>query len=136
MLGVWDERHYQDENGDTASPAIITRLLHTSIFLNLKDLGVELPHYTEEVLELGIDGEHGRQYRGMESILRHMVRRDPRYLSLRLQQALPRPNSALRGEIVVATHASVPVSVASVFRSALLSPGSPTRSLPQNQRQI
>lgn len=36
-------------------------MLHNSIFLYLKDLGVELPPYTEEVVELEMDSNHGRQ---------------------------------------------------------------------------
>jgi hypothetical protein len=106
-------RRYREQAHEIpgVSPAIITRMLHNSIFLNLKDLGVELPPYTEEVVELDMDNEHGRQYRGMESILRHMARRDPRYLSLWLQWALSRPNSAFRDEVVAANHASVPANI-------------------------
>jgi hypothetical protein len=91
--GFTGNRRYRDQAHEIlgVSPAIIARLLHNSIFLNLKDLGVELPPYTEEVVELDMDGEHGRQNRGMESILRHMARRDQRYLSLWLQWALSRP---------------------------------------------
>lgn len=106
-------RRYREQAHEIpgVSPAIITRLLHNSIFLNLKDLGVELPPYTEEVVELEMDSGQDRQYRSMESILRQMARRDPRYLSLWLQWALSRPNSAFRDEIVAANHASVSVNV-------------------------
>jgi hypothetical protein len=115
-------RRYREQAREIpgVSPAIITRLLHNSIFLNLKDLGVELPPYTEEVVELDMDSNHGRQYRGMESILRHMARRDQRYLSLWLQWALSRPNSAFRDEVVAANHASVPVNVLEALAREML----------------
>jgi hypothetical protein len=53
-------RRYRDQAHEIpgVSPAIITRLLHNSIFLNLKDLGIELPPYTEEVVELDMEDEH------------------------------------------------------------------------------
>jgi hypothetical protein len=65
-------RRYRDQAHEIpgVSPAIITRLLHNSIFLNLKDLGIELPPYTEDVVELDMEDAQARQYRGMESILR------------------------------------------------------------------
>jgi hypothetical protein len=115
-------RRYREQAREIpgVSPAIITRLLHNSIFLNLKDLGVELPPYTEEVVELDMDSSHGRQYRGMEGVLRHMARRDQRYLSLWLQWALSRPNSAFRDEIVAANHASVPVNVLEALAREML----------------
>lgn len=115
-------RRYREQAREIpgVSPAIITRLLHNSIFLNLKDLGVELPPYTEEIVELDMDSSHGRQYRGMESILRHMARRDQCYLSLWLQWALSRPNSAFRDEVVAANHASVPINVLEALAREML----------------
>jgi hypothetical protein len=105
-------RRYREQAHEIpgVSPAIITRLLHNSIFLNLKDLGVELTPYTEEVVELEMEDGQARQYREMESILRHMARRDSRYLSLWLQWALARPNSAFRDEVVMLNHAAVPAN--------------------------
>ena len=67
-----------------------------------------------------MDNEHGRQYRGTESILRHMARIDQRYLSLWLQWALSRPNSAFRDEVVAANHASVPVNVLEALAREML----------------
>jgi len=64
--------------------------------------------------------EHGRQYRGMESILRLMARRDQSYLSLWLQWAFSRPNSTFRDEIVMANHASVPVNVLEALACEML----------------
>jgi hypothetical protein len=106
-------RRYRDQAREIpgVSPAIITRLLHNSIFLNLKDLGVELPPYTEEVVELDMAGFHASQYRGMESVLRQMALRDQRYLSVWLQWALSRPNSAFRDEMVVLNHTTIPANL-------------------------
>jgi hypothetical protein len=105
-------RRYREQAREIpgVSPAIITRLLHNSIFLNLKDLGVELPPYTEEVVELDMAGFHASQYRGMESVLRQMALRDQRYLSVWLQWALSRPNSAFRDEMVVLNHTTIPAN--------------------------
>lgn len=83
------------------SPAIISRLLHNTVFLNLKDLGVELPSYTEEVVELDMDEQQEEDYREMESTLRKLAKAQPRFLSVWLQWALARPNSAFRDETVV-----------------------------------
>ena len=55
-----------------------------------------------------------------------MACRDQRYLSLWLQWALSRPNSAFRDEIVAANHASVPVNVLEELAQARNSPGTPT----------
>jgi SNF2 family DNA or RNA helicase len=49
-----------------------------------------------------------------------MARRDQRYLSSWLQWALTRPNSAIRDEVVAATHASVPVNVLEVLAREML----------------
>jgi hypothetical protein len=62
------------------------------------------------VVELEMEDAQARQYQGMESILRHMALRDSRYLSLWLQWALARPNSAFRDEIVMLNHATVPAN--------------------------
>ncbi len=49
-----------------------------------------------------------------------MARRDQRYLSLWLQWALSRPNSAFRDEVVAANHASVPVNVLEALAREML----------------
>jgi hypothetical protein len=115
-------RRYRDQAHEIpgVSPAIITRLLHNSIFLNLKDLGIELPPYTEDVVELDMVDSQARQYREMEGILRHMARRDSRYLSLWLQWALARPNSAFRDEVVMLNHAAVPANQLAALAKELL----------------
>jgi len=56
----------------------------------------------------------------MRNAMRHMARRDPRYLSLWLQWALSRPNSAFRDEIVAANHASVPINVLEALAREML----------------
>lgn len=50
------KRHYRDQAYEIlgVSMAIIIRSLHNAIFLNLRDLGIDLPPYTEEVIEQGI----------------------------------------------------------------------------------
>jgi len=88
------------------SPSIINRLLHNTVFLSLKDLGLALSEYGEEVAALDMLTEntlgecHAAQYDSMESVLRARARQDKRFLSLWLQWALARPNSAFRDEKV------------------------------------
>ena len=83
------------------SPAIVSRLLGNTLFLNLKDLGVGLPPYSEEVVTLDMTTKQGAQYGEMDSTLKQMAIRDKRYLSTWLQWTLARPNSAFRDETVV-----------------------------------
>ena len=91
------------------SPSIINRLLPNTVFLSLKDLGLVLPEYTEEVAALNMTLEpcdedhpvaHAEQYSSMESSLRLKARQDKRFLSTWLQWSLGRPNSAFRDEKV------------------------------------
>ena len=91
------------------SPSIINRLLPNTVFLSLKDLGLVLPEYTEEVAALNMTLEpcdedhpvaHAEQYSLMESSLRLKARQDKRFLSTWLQWSLGRPNSAFRDEKV------------------------------------
>ena len=91
------------------SPSIINRLLPNTVFLSLKDLGLVLPEYTEEVASLNLtlapyDEDHpighAEQYNMMESSLRTKARQDKRFLSTWLQWSLGRPNSAFRDEKV------------------------------------
>jgi len=83
------------------SPAIINRLLDTTIFLSLKDLGLALPAYNEEVTTLEMLDEQSSQYQQMESMLKSMALQSNRYLSTWLQWSLARPNSAFREETVM-----------------------------------
>jgi 16S rRNA G966 N2-methylase RsmD len=88
------------------SPSIINRLLHNTVFLSLKDLGLVLPEYTEEVAALNmltddsLGESHASQYSWMESSLRTKARQDKRFLAVWLQWSLARPNSAFRNEKV------------------------------------
>lgn len=109
--GFTGNRRYQNIAKELPgiSPSIINRLLHNTVFLSLKDLGLVLPEYTEEVAALNMTSEryddrhptsHAAQYDSMETGLRSKARQDKRFLSTWLQWALGRPNSAFRDEKV------------------------------------
>ena len=83
------------------SPAIVSRLLDTTIFLSLKDLNLALPAYKEEVVTLEMLDDQGQQYHSMESSLKQLAVQSSRYLSTWLQWSLARPNSAFRDEVVL-----------------------------------
>ncbi len=83
------------------SPAIVNRLLDTTVFLSLKDLGLALPDYKEEVSALTMLEEQGQQYRQMDGSLKALALQSNRYLSTWLQWSLARPNSAFRDEAVI-----------------------------------
>lgn len=82
------------------SPAIVSRLLDTTIFLSLKDLNLALPAYKEEVVALDMQEDQGDQYRSMDTTLKQLAIQSRRYLSTWLQWSLARPNSAFRNEAV------------------------------------
>ncbi len=100
--GFTGNRRYQNQAKEQPgiSPAIGNRLLDTTVFLSLKDLGLALPHYAEEVVTLNMMDEQGMQYRSMEKKLRDLALNNRRYLSTWLQWTLARPNSAFRDEVV------------------------------------
>jgi len=100
--GFTGNRRYQNQAKEQPgiSPAIVNRLLDTTVFLSLKDLGLSLPHYAEEVVTLSMTDEQGGQYRKMEKKLRDLALNNRRYLSTWLQWTLARPNSAFRDEVV------------------------------------
>ena len=83
------------------SPAIVSRLLDTTVFLSLKDLNLALPAYKEEVVSLDMFQDQGDQYRGMDTALKQLAIQSRRYLSTWLQWTLARPNSAFRDEAVM-----------------------------------
>jgi hypothetical protein len=95
-------RRYRNQAKEVpgVSPTIIGRLLDTTLFLNLKDLGVGLPAYAEEVVTLDMDEEQESQYNDMYGSLRKMAMQSMRYMSAWLQWSLSRPNSAFRDEVV------------------------------------
>jgi hypothetical protein len=70
------------------------------LFLSLKDLGVGLPAYAEEVVVLDMDEEQESQYGRMHDSLRTMALESMRYMSAWLQWSLSRPNSGFRDEVV------------------------------------
>jgi hypothetical protein len=100
--GFTGNRRYQNQAREKPgiSPAIVNRLLDTTVFLSLKDLGLSLPRYTEEVVALTMEEEQGKQYREMAGKLRGLAIKNRRYLSTWLQWTLARPNSAFRDEVV------------------------------------
>ena len=100
--GFTGNRRYQNQAREKPgiSPAIVNRLLDTTVFLSLKDLGLSLPRYTEEVAALAMEEEQGKQYREMAGKLRGLAIKNRRYLSTWLQWTLARPNSAFRDEVV------------------------------------
>ncbi|PKK88334.1 MAG: hypothetical protein CVV64_19300 [Candidatus Wallbacteria bacterium HGW-Wallbacteria-1] len=83
------------------SPAIVSRLLDTTIFLSLKDLNMAMPAYKEEVVALDMLDDQGQQYHSMDRSLKQLAVQSSRYLSTWLQWSLARPNSAFRDEVVV-----------------------------------
>lgn len=100
--GFTGNRRYQNQAKEKPgiSPAIVNRLLDTTVFLSLKDLGLDLPHYAEEVVALSMTNEQGGQYHSMAKRLRDLAIKNRRYLSTWLQWTLARPNSAFRHEVV------------------------------------
>ncbi len=100
--GFTGNRRYQNQAREKPgiSPAIVNRLLDTTVFLSLKDLGLSLPRYSEEVVTLTMEDEQGAQYRHMAKTLRDLAIKNRRYLSSWLQWTLARPNSAFRDEVV------------------------------------
>jgi hypothetical protein len=93
--------HNQAKEQPGVSPAIVSRLLDTTIFLTLKDLNLALPVYKEEVVTLDMLEDQEQQYREMDSSLKQLAKQSNRYLSTWLQWSLARPNSAFRDEVVV-----------------------------------
>ncbi|MAT45442.1 MAG: hypothetical protein CL609_24200 [Anaerolineaceae bacterium] len=83
------------------SPAIVSRLLDTTIFLSLKDLNMAMPSYKEEVVTLDMLDDQGQQYHSMNNSLKQLAVQSGRYLSSWLQWSLARPNSAFRDEVVI-----------------------------------
>ncbi len=100
--GFTGNRRYQNQAKEKPgiSPTIVNRLLDTTIFLSLKDLGLALPHYAEEVVTLEMTDEQSSQYRVMAKKLYDLAIKNRRYLSTWLQWTLARPNSAFRDEVV------------------------------------
>jgi len=94
-------RHGKTREQPGVSPAIINRMLDTTVFLSLKDLGIRLPDYREEVVTLEMPEPQFRQYSSMDSFLKKQAMDSSRYLSVWLQWSLARPNSGFRDEAVI-----------------------------------
>ncbi len=94
-------RRNQAKEQPGISPAIINRLLDTTVFLSLKDLGITLPDYKEDVVTLDMMEDHGKQYKEMAATLKDLALESYRYMSTWLQWSLARPNSAFRDEKVI-----------------------------------
>ncbi|RLC80227.1 MAG: hypothetical protein DRJ03_22075, partial [Chloroflexi bacterium] len=127
MYGVLEERQYgggSNSSGDDefgsfnatrrgrkvvsekpgVSPGILRYMLDNTAFLALKDLGIGLPPYKEEMVTVEMTEEQRNQYHSMEGYLRSLARQDPRYLSIWLQRSLGRPSSGFRDEEVIKLH--------------------------------
>jgi hypothetical protein len=124
LYGVWEERRRKDKQGDDeysvynatrrgqvrgsekpgVSPAILHRIVEHALFLSLKDLGVGLPPYKEEVAQVEMTERQRGQYDRMCAHLKARAREDSRYLSTWLQWSLGRPNSGFRDEQIVKLH--------------------------------
>ncbi|MCP4592492.1 MAG: hypothetical protein GY842_17295, partial [bacterium] len=86
------------------SPGILKYLIDNTLFLALKDLGVGLPAYQEEMVTVEMTEKQRKQYVEMYAHLKGIARADPRYLSTWLQWSLGRPNTGFRGERIVKLH--------------------------------
>ncbi|MCP4599771.1 MAG: DEAD/DEAH box helicase [Proteobacteria bacterium] len=124
LYGVWEEKIRGGKEGDDrystfnatrqsrrtgaekpgVSPAILHRIIENTLFLSLKDLGIGLPAYQEEVALVDMLPEQKGQYERMRDDLKDRALEDSRYLSLWLQWCLGRPNSAFRDEEIIKIH--------------------------------
>lgn len=83
------------------SPAILEYLLKDVLFVNLDQLGVDLPPYQDRAIRIAGTEEQTKQWKDLSDTLLEKAVEDKRYLSLWLQWALGRPNSAFRTEKAV-----------------------------------
>ncbi|MEA3340542.1 MAG: DEAD/DEAH box helicase, partial [Chloroflexota bacterium] len=86
------------------SPGILRYLLDNTVFLALKDLGIGLPAYKEEMVTVEMTEDQGRQYRSMSGYLKGRAQKDMRYLSTWLQRSLGRPSTGFRDEEIIKLH--------------------------------
>jgi len=134
-------RHYEDEDnrcsrgrkGRTVvrekpglSPAVFSRhLLSNSVFLRLEDISVNLPTFTEEVIQVNMDEELEDAYRELENTLASAMRSElqrgsKKLLSIYLINLLAYPDSPFdckpitkkvhEGEVFIAIPANLPKS--------------------------
>lgn len=83
------------------APGVLRHILHTVIFRSIKDLGVQLPPFYDEVVALPMSPALAVDVQRVEAYTWEQVREHRnRYLSSWLQWTLSRPNSAFREEVV------------------------------------
>ncbi|HPC91825.1 MAG TPA: DUF6094 domain-containing protein [Myxococcota bacterium] len=94
------------------SPALFSRILSTTAFIKLSDLGFAMPAYSEQIVRLDMDDDQAAQYEEMDTALLERIReyrkkRDSTYSKMALslcsvwqQVALGRPNCGHREEKV------------------------------------
>jgi predicted RNA-binding Zn-ribbon protein involved in translation (DUF1610 family) len=86
------------------SPALVTRLLDSTVFLTLEDLGLELPEYTEHPVILpmirgdGAGPDQAEVYQDVHRRLLQAAREDWSLMSEYLQTTLSWPNACWRDE--------------------------------------
>lgn len=92
----WTNRPPKELPG--VSPAIISHLLHNTVFISITDLNVNMSPYTESVAVVETGKELGTQLSELTDSLKSLALEDHRNLSTWLQWGLSRPNSAFRDE--------------------------------------
>jgi hypothetical protein len=86
------------------SPALVTRLLDSTVFLTLEDLGFDLPNYVEYPVVMpmirgdGTGPDQAEVYRGLHDTLLTAAREDWSLMSEYLQTTLAWPNACWRDE--------------------------------------
>lgn len=87
------------------SPTILRHVLDSTVFLTLRDLGVEMPPYTEEAIEVDMLPEQAREYDALVTELAPHLKAGLRLRRLKalgpaLQALLTYPDQPWRGEAV------------------------------------
>jgi superfamily II DNA or RNA helicase len=87
------------------SPTILRYVLDSAVFLTLRDLGVEMPPYTEEAVEIEMLPEQAREYEALVGQLAPHLKAGLRLRRLKalgtaLQALLTYPDQPWRGEAV------------------------------------
>ena len=87
------------------SPTILRHVLDSTVFLTLRDLGVEMPPYTEEAVEIEMRPEQAREYEALVGQLAPHLKAGLRLRRLKalgtaLQALLTYPDQPWRGEAV------------------------------------
>jgi hypothetical protein len=85
------------------APQIVARILPSTVFARITDLGYSLPPYAEEIVRLEMTEPQAKQYAWLDTTLQSLVaeareRGDLGLISVWLQNVLARPNSGFRLE--------------------------------------